>query len=179
MLSLQTIVYSDQEAIGPRESLSPSPQHLPSCKRKKGGYNNANAQVKEEPDHTRSLHSLWTSKEVSFAFWCSLGETLNWNFLVRFNCLTWLASDAGFSMLSLVLAWVAGLSASLGVAVSVAGCCSRVCTCGWEGVLFSSVWEAMGQFLLGGYDSRLDSRVLSSVGRLGCGTAGLMWTQFL
>lgn len=37
----------------------------------------------------------------------------------------------------------------------------------------------MGEFLLGGCGSRLDSRVVSSVGRLGCGTAGLMWTRFL
>ena len=37
----------------------------------------------------------------------------------------------------------------------------------------------MGEFLFGGCGSRLDSEVLSSVGRLGCGTAGLMWTRFL
>lgn len=65
------------------------------------------------------------------------------------------------------------------MAVSVAGSCSRVCTGGAEWVLFSSVGDAMGKFLLGGFGSQLDGGVLSSVGRLDCGAAGLMWTRFL
>ena len=85
---------------------------------------------------------------------------------VDLRSLTWLASDAGFSVLSPVLACVPGLSVSLGVAVSVAGSCTRDGTGDWEWVLFSSVGDAMGGFLLGGCGSQLDSGVLSTVGRL-------------
>ena len=59
--------------------------------------------------------------------------------------LTWLASDAGFPVLSFVLAGVAELSVSLGVAVSVAACCSRVCT--GEGLWRSSCSEGVARSL--------------------------------
>ena len=47
------------------------------------------------------------------------------------------------------------------MAVSIAGCCTGVCTGGWDWVLFSSVGEAEREFLLGGCGSLLGSRVLS------------------
>ena len=37
----------------------------------------------------------------------------------------------------------------------------------------------MGGFLLGGCGLQLDSGVMSSVNRSGCGTAGLLWKQFI